>query len=53
MIRCSMVGMMAVRGLCATALSQGESESRSVADDRAKCILDGLGWCEAVNASEI
>jgi hypothetical protein len=33
MIRCSMAGMMAVRGLCATAMSQDESELRPVADD--------------------
>jgi hypothetical protein len=43
-----MVGMMAVRGLCATAMSQDESELRSVADDRAKGILDRLSWCNPV-----
>ncbi|WP_443027098.1 hypothetical protein [Sphingomonas sp. LB3N6] len=44
-----MAGVMAVRGLCATAMSQVDSELRLVADDRAKGIFDRLSWRDAVS----
>jgi hypothetical protein len=48
-----MAGMMTVRGLCATAMSQVESKLRRVADDRAKGILDRLSWRNAVSVYQI
>ena len=45
--------MVAVRGLCATAMSQAESELRPVADDRARGILDGLSCRNAVSVYQI
>jgi hypothetical protein len=48
-----MTAMMAVRGLCATAMSQVESELRPVADDCARGILDPLNWRNAISVYQI
>jgi hypothetical protein len=45
--------MMAVRGLCATAMSQVESELRPVTDDSGEGIPDRLSWRNAVSVLQI